>query len=127
MRRVVLTAVSLCLTAAGVIGRAGAGPIVMIRGATQFSAAIRSPVPPTLRPVSPAKGFATQQKIFPPPPPATNSRLAPTVLYTNRVPFNGMISATGSRANLNQRINGGYVYNYKLDPNLTHLSLNLEL
>ena len=41
MRRVVLTAVSLCLTAAGVIGRAGAGPIVMIRGATQFSAAIR--------------------------------------------------------------------------------------
>lgn len=52
--------------------------------------------------------------------------VAPTVVYTNTVPYNGLVSANPAAA-LNVRTSAAYQYKWPTDPDLTFAALILEL
>lgn len=128
MRRTSLILWMLTL-ALGMTRSGGADPIIRLKFASDFSVAIndgriagisRTAIDPRNQRNRAALGkvYGTTE---------VTNKLRDTAVSTNTTQVNGLVSATGSSADLNAEILGAWSYAYPTDPNVTNLLLELEL
>lgn len=115
--------------ALGMTRSGGADPIIRLKFASDFQAAINDGridgVSSTAIDTRNQRNRAALGKVYG--TTEVTNKLRNTAVSTDTSQVNGLVSATGSSADLNSEILGAWSYAYPTDPDVTNLLLELEL
>jgi len=127
MRRVILFVVGILLFTSGMTQNVAADAIIRIGRSKGFRRAVQNG---RIQAVDPAGTDARNQsnlgalgKVFP----GQDAQFRNTQLSIDEPTIDGLVSATGSNADLNSEIIGAWNYAYPTDPDISSVAIHLEL